>query len=845
MSSNLLSPNRNEPPERIWIEHDRRAAVPLAALEVLRDLPKKYDRWSTVTRPAVTGWRQLLFEQPPDVIGSTLIVLVRRCRDEPEVDGDRRWFAVQDQLINLDQDHWTVTLPDALLAARIAVDLPDDRRGAWAMLTAGRMLLRATGGGPLQAEADVAVAQELLASMQRRDGVRSDEERRMARKELRKLLPDDVTNSVYAGVIADDEWGLAVLEKLVALPDAAAGPVMALLRHLPAARGSSPAKKWLAPVGELLRPAPAREALGLLLRQLLHPNPDIRYAAPYDATLAGEANSELARAAIWATIHIDDAWAAPLLGQVAARLEGSLATAGGLALGRIGTPDAVAALQQLANTTRQNSFRKRVAAALSVAAEAAGLTMAQVVERNIWTGGLGGDGTLTVDVDGGSARIALEPDLTMSLGWAAAPAAAAGGSPAGWAKEPPQAIDPADVSSVKRQAKEVRTAVAGERRRVERLLECDRIWEVAEWRRYYLEHPITGRLGRGLIWRIDSAEHVESPETTTVTGIPTTDGQLQTLDGLIPLPSSGTVGLWHPIQASTDDVDRWRSWLLAAADTMRQPFKQAFREIYQVTDAERRTDLYSERFAGHVLRQDQLYALAKERVWVTTYLGRWSGGWDGTARRDFSDAGLSAVLDFDLLDAIDDVVSVTGELCSTNRIWFHRTADQTKARIPLAEIPTLVFSEAVRDIDLFVARASIALDPEWLERDATPYNAYWLAFSAGKLSATAEVRRDVLARLVPKLKVADRVQIDDRVVRVRGNLHSYKIHIGSGMVFMEPDDRALCIVARVPRGKLPMLPFDGDALLDEIFSKILFLAADAKIADPDIIRRMAPPVTLR
>src|SRR5262249_37739268 len=71
--------------------------------------------------------------------------------------------------------------------------------------------------------------------------------------------------------------------------------------------------------------------------------------------------------------------------------------------------------------------------------------------------------------------------------------------------------------------------------------------------------------------------------------------------------------LWHPIGHSTNEVLAWRAAL--ERHGIRQPFKQAHREIYVLTDAERTTDVYSNRFAAHVLRQHQVNALATARGW--------------------------------------------------------------------------------------------------------------------------------------------------------------------------------------------------------------------------------------
>ena len=107
------------------------------------------------------------------------------------------------------------------------------------------------------------------------------------------------------------------------------------------------------------------------------------------------------------------------------------------------------------------------------------------------------------------------------------------------------------------------------------------------------------------------------------------------------------------------------------------------------------------------------------------------------------------------------------------------------------------------------------------------------------LTATAEVRRDVLATLLPKLKVADRVELGDRFVRVRGTKATYKVHLGSANILIEPDDRYLCIVpASNGRTKRVMLPFEGDEVLTVMLSKVLMLAADDKITDPTILRQI-------
>ncbi len=73
------------------------------------------------------------------------------------------------------------------------------------------------------------------------------------------------------------------------------------------------------------------------------------------------------------------------------------------------------------------------------------------------------------------------------------------------------------------------------------------------------------------------------------------------------------VELWHPLHVSTDDVIGWRAWL--GEREIVQPFKQAYREVYLLTDAERRTGVYSNRFAAHIIKQHQFNALCGARGW--------------------------------------------------------------------------------------------------------------------------------------------------------------------------------------------------------------------------------------
>jgi hypothetical protein len=165
--------------------------------------------------------------------------------------------------------------------------------------------------------------------------------------------------------------------------------------------------------------------------------------------------------------------------------------------------------------------------------------------------------------------------------------------------------------------------------------------------------------------------------------------------------------------------------------------------------------------------------------------------------------------------------------------------------LPLERVPALVLSEIMRDVDLFVGVASVGNDPTW--QDGGPggrFRDYWASYSFGELSETARTRHATLERLIPRLKIAGQCTLTDRFLVVRGKLRTYKIHLGSSNVLMEPNDQYLCIVpARDPvlaGADRLFLPFEGDTTMSIVLSKAFLLAADESIKDPTIVRQINP-----
>lgn len=273
-----------------------------------------------------------------------------------------------------------------------------------------------------------------------------------------------------------------------------------------------------------------------------------------------------------------------------------------------------------------------------------------------------------------------------------------------------------------------------------------------------------------------------------------------------------------------------------------QPLKQAFREVYLLTDAEINTRTYSNRMAAHILKQHQFNSLAKTRGWKYSLLGAYDDGRSNEmAQLILPEYNLKAEYWINEVNA-DDAFNDTG-------IWLYVSTDQVRfvtldnnQVIELLEVPRLVLSEVMRDVDLFVGVASVGNDPAWSDSGGLPaYRDYWHSYSFGDLTEVAKTRKIILDRLLPRLKISNVAQIRDKFLVIKGKLRTYKIHIGSTNILMEPNDQYLCIVpdrSQKPVTTEMFLPFEGDNGLSIILSKAMLLANDDKITDETITRQI-------
>lgn len=476
-------------------------------------------------------------------------------------------------------------------------------------------------------------------------------------------------------------------------------------------------------------------------------------------------------------------------------------------------------LNRVALRVKWPPVRKLVTKLLAELAKRSGVSPQEAEETSVPDFGLRG-GRATIAVGDGSAEVEVIDAAKPKVTWRAAGGEVAK-SPAALKKSHPEAI-----AGVQQMLKDIEATLPAQRTRLELLMRDARTWRLDVWRQRYLDHGLLGPLVRRLIWTLD--------------GVPVLfiDDKPHDVDGrAVEAGKTADVTIWHPVGRAVEEVVAWRRRLAEAAIT--QPFKQAHREVYLLTDAERNTRTYSNRFAAHILKAPAFLAVGQVRRWkVSLY---------GMATLDLPQFDLRA--EFWSNEAGDQRMHHGGpQHLATDQVRFY--GGDAREPMLVADVPPVPFSEVMRDVDLFVGVASVGNDPAW--HDGGPqgrYRDYWQGYSFGDLGATAKTRRDVLESLVPRLKIRDRASLTERFLVVRGDRRTYKIHLGSGNILMDPNDQYLCIVpargaaaeaAAGPGGdgRPVFLPFEGDATLSVILSKAFMLADDAKITDPTIVSQI-------
>ncbi|WP_338986550.1 DUF4132 domain-containing protein [Fusobacterium polymorphum] len=238
---------------------------------------------------------------------------------------------------------------------------------------------------------------------------------------------------------------------------------------------------------------------------------------------------------------------------------------------------------------------------------------------------------------------------------------------------------------------------------------------------------------------------------------------------------------------------------------LKQPFKQVFRELYVKTTDEKGRDK-SLRYAGHQVQPAKTVALLKTRRWIID-------GQEGLEKVYYKENIIAKI--FALADWFSpaDIEAPTLEEVQ----FFDR---KTFKPILIDDVPDLIFTEVMRDIDLVVSVAHIGdVDPE-------------------ASHSTIEMRKAIIEFNCKLFKLKN-VKFSENHVLIKGERAEYSIHLGSGLIHQKAGSAINVLpVHSQHRGRV-FLPFiDDDPKTAEIMAKVILFAQDEKIKDVFILEQI-------
>lgn len=267
------------------------------------------------------------------------------------------------------------------------------------------------------------------------------------------------------------------------------------------------------------------------------------------------------------------------------------------------------------------------------------------------------------------------------------------------------------------------------------------------------------------------------------------------------LTKSSKLIIAHPFNIYKDG--HWHEYQKYLFDnSIVQPFKQVFRELYVKTEEEAQA-FRSTRYAGNQIQPAKTVACLKTRRWVADV----EEGLQKVYYKENIIASIYALADW---FSPADIEAPTLE-------WVEFFDRKTYKAMRIEDVPDIIFSEVMRDVDLAVSVAHAGgVDPETSH-------------------STIEMRSAIVEFTLPLFKLKN-VTLEGTHAFIKGERADYSIHLGSGVVHLQGGPMINILpVHSQHRGKL-FLPFvDEDPKTSQIISEILLFAEDKKIKDPFIL----------
>ncbi|NIM05351.1 MAG: DUF4132 domain-containing protein, partial [Armatimonadetes bacterium] len=323
--------------------------------------------------------------------------------------------------------------------------------------------------------------------------------------------------------------------------------------------------------------------------------------------------------------------------------------------------------------------------------------------------------------------------------------------------------------------------------------------------RFLFTNPAFRSLTERLVLSLDEKEILlESLEKREVEGL---------------LAEAEQVRVIHPIELwAADRLETWQENIVNRH--VFQPFKQCFREIY-LQEAGERPQTRCLRFSKQPILPRKAYALLKRRGYSPCR---------GDAYRDWPSDGIRAR--FIWAEAREGlwkyVVGVKQSIpLTTGAIYFERLQEKlpraSAQGLPLEEVDPIVFSETLRDADLVVSAAAAGEE----------------GFSSRQ---TVEIRAALVKNFARLLNLPGvKVDAGSSHAHIQGKRASYRIHLGSGRVLVEPSGQHLPLPSKTTCKSLVQAEEKTDSRTLTILETVAALSYDGEISDPEFLSALPLP----
>ncbi len=319
------------------------------------------------------------------------------------------------------------------------------------------------------------------------------------------------------------------------------------------------------------------------------------------------------------------------------------------------------------------------------------------------------------------------------------------------------------------------------------------VWEFLE----LFENPIARPIIEPLVVKT-------TDEQDAKLGFLTKDGILDIFGSIIPVKPEDKIFIAHPFDLY--ESGHWHEYQkLLFEKQMKQPFKQIFRELYVKMEEELEKE-ESMLFSGNQIQPQKTVGALRSRRWVADYE-------DGLQKIYYKENIVACIYAMADWFSPSDVEVPTLEYV----VFSDRKTGKT---LKIKDIPDIVYSEVMRDVDLAVSVAHAGgVDPETSH-------------------STIEMRKAIVECNLTLFQTKN-VRLEGSHAIIDGKLGQYTVHLGSGVVHQIGNAMLFVVpVHSQHRGRI-FLPFvDDDPKTAEIMSKILLFAEDTKIKDPNIIRQI-------